>query len=278
MSFWTDDFVEEVTQANIARVISLEESEAEKLAKNLKIVRRQLAERLTNARPGTFTSAKLEATLRQVDDYLVALSKSLKEDMGDSATKLGERGILDLIKETLGFTKKFDGAAVPINLDAALIVQDSKSLLVNKYDASIDAYSAAVRGQITQGLTESVLRQDTVGEVVHNLGQYVTGEEWKLLRLARTELHNVYGETKRQGMLQVRDDVLPDLKKTLFHPMDKRTGADSIYADRKHLIAEIDEPFIYTWKGKRREFMTPPDRPNDRSILVPYREAWGKTK
>lgn len=274
MSFWDDPTVEDVTQVNIERLGNLEEKQADQLYKNLKIVRGQLTDRLLTARPGTFSEAQLRATLDQVDQYLAAMNARLKSDMGESADILSVRGIMDLVKEVFQFTKKFDGVGVPIDLDAALVAQETNSLLANQYDASIDAYTEGVRQQITQGLTESVIAQDTLSNVVVKLGKFVAGEEWKVLRLARTELHNVYGKAKMNGMMDVRENYLPDLKKTLIHPKDARTGNDSLYAARLNLIADVDEPFKYRWKGKERIFMTPPDRPNDRSILVPFRESW----
>ena len=70
------------------------------------------------------------------------------------------------------------------------------------------------------------------------------------------------------------EGTIPDLKKTLYHPMDKRTGEDSKWLNKNNLIIPVDEPFKYTWNGQVREYMAPPDRPNDRSILIPYRESW----
>ena len=95
---------------------------------------------------------------------------------------------------------------------------------------------------------------------------------------AEYEQARVYAEAYGISLKRFSDIhyQIHDLSKDVvinLYPSNQR-----IYADKKHLVAEIDEPFIYTWKGKRREFMSPPDRPNDRSILVPYREAWGKNK
>ena len=77
--------------------------------------------------------------------------------------------------------------------------------------------------------------------------------------------------------------ALADLKKTLFHPMDSRTASDSKQADRLDLVVDVDKPFQYTFKRRladgtirkeKRVFMTPPDRPNDRSVMVPYKKDW----
>lgn len=59
--------------------------------------------------------------------------------------------------------------------------------------------------------------------------------------------------------------------KYLYNLVDNRTGEDSLIAKDKYDGEEnaipIDEPFRYTYKGKERVFMFPPDRPRDRSLV-----------
>lgn len=274
MSFFENSTVEEVIQGHIEKVVNLEDKEAQKLLKNLKSVKQDLSERLFRGRDGTFTEQQLRSTLAQVNAIIEALNQKLKTGMADAVDVLGSKGVEDLVTEVNKFQKVFEGSVQPINLDAATIAQDTNNFLLNQYESSIDAYSEGLRQQITQGLTEAVLAQSNYSQVVYRLGQFFGGEEWKIQRIARTELHNMYNKAKMQGMGDVRDDYLPDLKKTLIHPMDSRTGDDSKYAAKLDLVVNIDEPFVYKYKGQVRRFMTPPDRPNDRSILVPYRKAW----
>lgn len=60
--------------------------------------------------------------------------------------------------------------------------------------------------------------------------------------------------------------------KTTAHIFDSRTGDDSIWYASTHQIKRVEEPFNYTWNGYERVFMSPPDRPNDRSIVIPFTE------
>lgn len=59
-------------------------------------------------------------------------------------------------------------------------------------------------------------------------------------------------------------------KKYLSNPFDTKTGEDSIISEEKYGSPEqaipLDKPFKYRYKGQLREFMLPPDRPNDRSM------------
>jgi len=60
-------------------------------------------------------------------------------------------------------------------------------------------------------------------------------------------------------------------KKWLFNTMDSRTADDSVISHAKYGTEEkaipVNEPFWYMYKGKRREFLLPPDRVNDRSFI-----------
>ena len=265
-----------IVEDHIQRVLKLEDSSATKLLRRYKEVRHTLNDRLQRAREGSFTAQQLGGVLAQVDGAIIAMSESLKTGMGDQAFSAAMLGISDQVSELKAFEKEFNGAVVAINLDAQLIAQDTQNFLINRYESSIDAYSQGLRSSLVQSLTNEALMESSYSTVVQKLGGFFQGEEWKLHRIARTELHNIYGMGKLNGMLETQRTVLPDLMKTLIHPMDSRTGADSKYAARLNMIVPLDEPFKYKWKGKIREFMSPPDRPNDRSIIVPYRQTWGK--
>jgi hypothetical protein len=76
------------------------------------------------------------------------------------------------------------------------------------------------------------------------------------------------------GMGIVKDKYIPGLKKALIHPMDARTADDSKMLSKINPIVDINEPFRYTYGKHERVFMYPPDRPNDRAILVPYKKEW----
>jgi hypothetical protein len=137
-----------------------------------------------------------------------------------------------------------------------------------------------VRSIFSQQLTQGAIEEVSMYEITGRIGNYFAAEEWRLQRLVRTEMMGVYSLGKLNGMKRLVDDEIPDLKKTLFHPMDKRTGADSKILNRNNPIVSVDEPFTENESnaglknGRERVYMFPPGRPNDRAILIPYREAW----
>jgi len=280
MPFFQDSTVTELIQANIERLDKLEADQQEKLVRIFRDVRTRLQDRLLTIPAGTFTQQQVRVTLVQIESAISALKRDLTDGMIEPSEVLSEQGVQDMIKEVNKFSKKFEGSVQPLNLNAALVAADSRSFLVNKYESSIAAYGEDLRSQITSNIMQGMIARETtertVGEMVNGIGRFFAGEEWKIRRIARTELHNIYNFSKMNAMIETKDSLVPDLKKSLMHPMDHRTGEDSKKLNSDNPIVDIGQPFRFKFKGKERVFMFPPDRPNDRSILVPYRKAWDK--
>jgi hypothetical protein len=62
----------------------------------------------------------------------------------------------------------------------------------------------------------------------------------------------------------------------MVHPMDERTGQDSKELASRNPVIDIDKPFKQNYNGKELVFMAPPNRPNDRAILIPFRASYDK--
>ena len=285
MGFFDDTIVQDVIRRNIEQVSNLEESQQRKLLRAFRRIRQKLQDRLfAISTERTFTEQQLNVTLVQVQSAIEAIKRELKGEMASAASILSLRGIRDLAREIGRLQKHFEGSIQHLNINAILIAQQSESFLLNKHEASIDAYSEDLRASITSQITSSFMIRDTnhraVSDLVASVGKFFLGEEWKLNRIVRTEMHGIYNFSKMNAMNSVKESDLPDLKKSLMHPIDDRTGEDSKILAAKNPIVDIDEPFRFTFvSGKKkitRVFMFPPDRPNDRSVLVPFREAWDK--
>lgn len=263
-----------IVEQHTKEVLKLEDEKATRLLRRYKEVRQELRDRLDYMRGDTFSAQQLRGVLTQVEAAIEAMQVSLLTGMKDVAMESALMGVEHQLDEIRVFDQEFTGAVTPIDIDVQLAATETNTFLLNRYESSLDAYGQDLISTLTTNLSNEALAQSSLSSVVRRLGQFFQGEEWKLHRIARTELHNVYNIAKMNGMKETRDSVLPDLMKTLVHPMDSRTGEDSKILARKNPIIPIDEPFKYTFKGKTRVFMAPPDRPNDRAILVPYRQAW----
>ncbi len=272
-----------IVENHVQAVLSLEDSQAKSIMSSYQGVRQDLVRRLGSVNPGTFTAQHLRGVLAQVDSAIAAINKKLYGDMYNGSFEAAKSGVNDLFSEMNEFDEIFTGAVTPINLNAALIAQDTANFLTTKYSTNLEAYGTDLSNQIGNGLFAASIGEKSYYEVVQSISQFFTAEEWKLQRIVRTELHNIYNVAKLNGMRKLvgTDDApgdIPDLMKTLMHPMDQRTGEDSKELAREHPVIPIDEEFVQVWGKYTYIFMNPPDRPNDRAIMIPYREEWGKVK
>lgn len=274
MSFFTEVDSLGLVENHIEQLQKLEEAHADQLLKIYRRVRFDLRDRLDVISGDTFTAQQLRATLVQVEAAILAMNKGLLEGIEAASLLASDKSVNDLVKEIKAFSKHFEGAAIAINIDQVLVAADVNNFLINQKEASLKAYSEGVRAQVTRNLTNSSISNESTSEVIKKIGKFFIGEEWKLRRIARTELHNVYNLGKLKSMERVKDKRIPDLKKTLIHPMDNRTGDDSLELAEQNPIVPLEKPFVQKFRGETFTFMAPPNRPNDRAILVPIRDEW----
>jgi hypothetical protein len=86
-------------------------------------------------------------------------------------------------------------------------------------------------------------------------------------RIVRTEVMGAYARSSWEAIREV-DDQLGDMVKILVATFDDRTGSDS-YA--VHGQCRRPEEAFQSWYGY---YQHPPNRPNDREIVVPHRISW----
>lgn len=285
MNFFESLDVFDVIENNVTEFASLQDSEIKKLLLLYRKVKVTIAKRLRYVSNDTFTAQQLRATLIQIEFAISQLENDLAGSLADITDNVASMGVGHMVDEVAAFSEEFTGAVMPLDVDVGLVVQDTSNFLFNRFEASIANYGNSLRQKIATGLAEMVTVPTPLDAMVRTIGNFFDGESWQILRIARTELHNIYSFAKLNGMKQA--DV--GLKKTLYHPKDARTGEDSIFlmSHAKQMIKNLNEPFEYWWNGKARRgsfdgssggyhrvFQNPPDRPNDRSVLIPYHPGW----
>lgn len=274
--FFGDATIADLAEAHAEEVVKLSEAEMRRVLKEYKRIRQDLRDRLDVMNRGTFTAQQMAGTLTQIEVAIQAMTLALAGDMETATEHLADVGLDHLVKEIEKWDKHFRGAIVPVNLDNALIASDVSNFLFEKHQVSLSAYGESLRAFMAQELSNAVIGNLPAGEVNRRLGQIFLGEEWRLQRIVRTEMSNAYNVGKIRGMQETRDQFMPDLKKTLWHPMDSRTGKDSRKLAQDNPIVDVDEEFVEDSTGKTKRYMAPPNRPNDRAILIPYRESWAE--
>lgn len=259
----------------------------------------ELSERLRAAKLGagrdSFTATKLNVSLLQVKDVTRVLAGRMKGLLVEQAEKAADDAaghLLDYmgraersfrgtaaqglrLKEASVFDRAKEGARASVlrriatsgEPDAAPETFEevpAKMGVLQRYGVeTVEAFEEAMQRSMVTGASWAEARDALIAESPFLEGQPKFWAE----RLVRTE---TMGSYNRAGWEAVRaaDDELGDMCKILSAVFDDRTGWDSYQVHGQ--IRLPDQAF--EWDGGA--YMTPPNRPNDREVVVPHRIAW----
>lgn len=278
-----------ILASNRAKAIEL----AEKLTRDrmlpiLKRAEKDLVERLTHAQglkgPGSesFTAAKLQSVLTQVRAVLVDVKAGITStalETGKQTAGLAAGSTIEYLRATQA---KFKGIHQPLQLDEAALydraTHGAESSLLHRlqYDEKkgpgiLQRYGAQVVEHFEGTLQQRFLAQTPWDETRDRLikaSPFLQGApaHWAE-RILRTEVMAAHGKSSEIAISQANAQ-LGDMVKILSCVFDSRTGADSIAV---HGEIRRPEQMFATWFGS---VMHPPDRPNDRAVVVPHRISW----
>ncbi len=244
---------------------------------------------------------EMQTTLGQLRDVVGTLQRRLKATTVDIATDAANSGAATMVdylqgassqfapgrplpvREAAMFSRAVSGAESSVLRRLAMSEQDQQR--ANEDPESIDQvpeqtarpssvlsrYSVATIGQFEDVLRRGMLTGKPWGDVRTDLidnSPFLQGSpRYWAERIIRTESMGAYN---RAGWETIRaaDDELGDMVKILSATFDDRTGWDSYQVHGQ--IRRPDEAF--SWAGGL--YQSPPNRPNDREVVVPHRISW----
>lgn len=244
---------------------------------------------------------EMQTTLGQLRDVMKTVARRLGQTTIDVATDAANEAAGTMFDYLQGASSEFaPGRALPIR-EAAMFsraVAGTEASILRRLAATesdqarIDAdpeatsmvpeqpmrpggvlsrYSVATIGQFEDVLRRGMLTGKPWGDVRDELtskSPFLEGApRYWAERIVRTETMGAYN---RAGWETIRaaDDELGDMVKILSAVFDDRTGWDSYQVHGQ--IRRPDEAFA--WKGGM--YQAPPNRPNDREVVVPHRVSW----
>ena len=222
-------------------------------------------------------------TIKSINKSIIQMEKLILDEMKDKGQDYFDFGVKQAEEEVSYFNADSGLVTPSISKDKLSLKQNE--FLINNMEASINNYGAGVRTMVSNALTQAILAGKTGYEVTLKLSQFVKIKKYRIMRIARTEMHKIYNNSKLLSYGEFKEQHFPDMMKSLYNPRDHRTGKDSLYADSLKLVVPLGKPFDYTYTYRRkngsvtkyrRVFQTPPDRVNDRSTLIPVRKVWLK--
>lgn len=274
----------------------------ERTARVLKAAEQSLGERLRQAKslagPGSasFTARHLQATLQQVKLVTRDLAQGVRGtllDQADDAAHLATESTMRYMKAA---DREFKGVGgSPLALDEARMLEraeaGARSSILNRLASTGTNRAASEDGDEEARAKQGILERygiETIGafEDVLQAG-LIAKKSWSEVRdeltaqspflqgapaswaerIVRTETMGVYNRTNLDSISEA-EDQLGDMVKILCMTDDDRTGWDSWQVHGQ--IRRPEEPFH--WKDGL--YMCPPNRPNDREVVVPHRIAW----
>jgi len=236
----------------------------------------------------TFTTEHMRVTLGQIREVTRGLTHGLGRlvlAQGDRAVDQSTEHLVDYLGRA---ERKFRGVgARTLKLKEAAILDQATSgtestvlrrLMSSDADEDqpkkmgiLDRYGVETVGAFEQQMQVGMLAERPWAEVRDSLVEespFLQGSpRFWAERIVRTESMHAWNHASWQGM-RAADQQLGDMVKILSSVFDDRTAADS-YAEHGQ-IRRVEEPFA-TWYGL---MMHPPDRPNDRAVVIPHRISW----
>lgn len=241
-------------------------------------------EGLAGAGKDSFTARQMRLALRQVEDVLVQTNVGVRGIVVDQGKVAADQATTGLLEYMNAAERKFRGVAQPLPLDEAMMFDRARTgveasilqrLVANPSDPArlgiLQRYGVTTIQHFEEQLQQGVLQGTPWAELRNNLTAQSpflqqAPAHWAE-RIVRTE---TMGAFNRAGWESTRtaDAVLGDMVKILSATFDDRTGWDSYQVHGQ--IRRPQEAF--EWGG--RKFQHPPNRPNDREVVVPHRLSW----
>jgi len=242
----------------------------------------------------TFTVAQKRATMAQLRQVIRELSGGLGDAVLDAGMEAAELAAAHTMSYLATADRAFRGVGTtPLALREASMfeeaTQGARASILRRLASSgepvegadeephpaklgiLDRYSVETLGHFEKKMQMGILTGKSRDEMEADLvdsSPFLQGQPafWAT-RIVRTEVHAAYNKAGYESLREA-DEQLDDMVKIISAVFDERTGSDS-YATHGQ-IRRPEEPFE-TWYGLLQH---PPDRSNDRGIVVPHRISW----
>ncbi len=236
----------------------------------------------------SFTAAQMRVALVQVRETLRALTQGVL----DEALSMGARGAEQGVQSTVDYIGRAEanhrGIARPLPFDTALMfdraARGSRASILRRLGSDpnssagagvLGRYGANVFSKFEQAMQQRLIQGKSWAETRGDLAAaspFLRGApEFWTERILRTETMNAHGGASQEALNQV-EAVVGQMLKILCATFDGRTASDS-YAVHGQ-IRRPNEAFA-SWYGP---YMHPPNRPNDREVVVPHNMSWALPK
>jgi hypothetical protein len=245
-----------------------------------------------------FAAHQHRILLAQVHQGQTLIAKKLTGGMADAGKEIQDDSLHGLIDDITSLEKYYAGADIELPIEESGIfrgiVSGRRESLLRAYDDSFANYGGRVVTKIEDALSLSLATGDTYGETIERVGDVMDGESWQVERIVRTEGMFSAAVTRLDGMSEAArefDDLMMQWVEYVGEdgePLDDRVAVDSLaingqLAPPGGVFTMPARSLVPDHKGNYdvpdaligQSWASPPNRPNDRATVVPWRPSWG---
>lgn len=241
-----------------------------------------------------FTIRQHQLALAQCKQALVKLSIEMGGKLGKETAAIQNVSAQALIKDIRKLNKKYGDIDFQLPIEQASkfagVVDKRRSSLLKLNKTSMAKYGGGVVASLEQVLARGMIQGKTGYALIGDVRKAQEMEWWKAERIIRTENAWAYNATQMDATTDAAKSF-PDLMMrwveyvadVTLAKLDTRVGDDSVAMHGQLarpganfvMPASAPVPVKITPSLVGKVWTQPPNRPNDRAVLQPWRPGWG---
>ncbi len=256
---------------------------------SLSSLQRRLSASIRSGKRDTMSVLQMRQLIAQVREGQARISQSLANGMQPILRDTQADAIRGAARTITKLEKQFTGAEIVLPLEEAAtfsgLIQNRTASLIRMNSTSWARYGTVVTKKVEQELAMSLMTGETPTAAIDRVMEVSNTQWWQAERIVRTETAYAFNASHADA-IAVASDELDDLYQrwTEFvddatgRPLDNRVANDSLVLHGQ--VAKVGQQFIMPTDPRvdakfwGKAFVQPPNRPNDRAILLPWRPGW----
>lgn len=250
---------------------------------------RKLSALVKSGRRDTMTTYQMTMLRAQIKEGQKRIAEMMANGMGPIAKDTQKDAIRQAASTIVRLEKKFTGADLVLPLEQAAtfegLIAGRTASLVRLHQSSFSRYGGVLTQKMEQELSMSLMTGETPMEAIDRIMDVAGNEWWQAERIVRTETAYAFNASHADAIDEASSE-LPDLYQrwteyvddATGQPLDDRVGEDSLVLHGQ--VVKAGGQFIMppdprvSQKMWNRRYDHPPNRPNDRAVLLPWRPGW----
>ena len=220
--------------------------------------------------------------------------RELTDQIGASVALKAQEAQVESLRTLVSNIQQADQMATGVMPTVALeeaavfygVLQSADPSLSRSYQTTMQTYGQQTINKVELELGSMLASGAAMYDVVGNVTAMIQGERWRAERIVRTEVMHAYNAAHERGLIEASRSI-PELFGRWTENIDDMTGRgfdNRVAADSFALHGQITRPGgLFTMPPSNSvspklwgsQFRFPPNRPNDRATLIPWRPEWG---